>query len=144
MSTVQQINPNFQSKGVTPNNNIYDKTNIGKYIGAAAGLAYGGYHAVGIYRQSKTPEFKDWIAGYLESFIEQIKKIDKNFNLSETADIRETPLFKKGLKWGKAAAIIFALAIPAAIGLGFGAIGDKIANVIKAKKVDNANSVKSE
>ncbi len=127
MSTIQQVNPNFQSKGVTKNNNIYDKTNIGKYIGAGAGAVLGGYKVYKINNVLKLPDETNFLMNLANNFIKQIKEFDADVKLPKT---------EKVVKLGKYTGYAIVLAVTAAIGLGIGAIGDSIANSIIAKRTD--------
>lgn len=134
MSTIQQVNPNFQSKGVTKNNNIYEKTNIGKYIGVGAGAVLGGYNVYKINNALKLPDESKFMMSFVNAVISKIKEYDAS---------AELPKSEKIIKLGKKTAYGIILAITAAIGLGIGAIGDAIANGIKAKRLDKAKQAEN-
>ncbi len=134
MSTIQQVNPNFQSKGVTKNNNIYEKTNIGKYIGVGAGAVLGGYNVYKINNALKLPDESKFMMSFVNAVISKIKEYDAS---------AELPKSEKIIKLGKKTAYGIILAITAAIGLGIGAIGDSIANGIKAKRLDKAKQAEN-
>ena len=134
MSTIQQVNPNFQSKGVTKNNNIYEKTNIGKYIGVGAGAVLGGYNVYKINNALKLPDESKFMMSFVNAVISKIKEYDAS---------AELPKSEKMIKLGKKTAYGIILAITAAIGLGIGAIGDAIANGIKAKRLDKAKQAEN-
>ena len=134
MSTIHSVNTNFQSKGVTKNNNIYEKTNIGKYIGVGAGAVLGGYKVYKINNALKFPDETNFLMNFTNSIIRQIKEFDAS---------AEFPKTEKMIKYGKYTAYAIVLAVTAAIGLGIGAIGDSIANGIKAKRLDKAKQAEN-
>lgn len=131
----------FTSRAYTDNGKEYRRSNYGKIIGSGVGVAggaYVGYKGVKLVNQVM-PIIKEYkIYEAITQFVDGIGQANGREALTE-AEYTEMPkqMFKYGSKLSQI--VIGTLAIGAALaGLGIGALGDSIANVVKRKKADKA------
>lgn len=131
----------FTSRAYTDNGNEYRRSNYGKIIGSGVGVAggaYVGYKGAKLVNQVM-PIIKEYkIYEAITQFIDGIGQANGREALTD-AEYIEMPkqMFKYGSKLSKI--VIGTLAVGAALaGLGIGAFGDSIANMIKSKKADKA------
>ena len=129
----------FTSRAYTDNGNEYRRSNYGKIIGSGVGVAggaYVGYKGAKLVNQVM-PIIKEYkIYETITQFVDGIGQANCREALTD-AEYIEMPkqMFKYGSKLSKI--VIGTLAIGAALaGLGIGAFGDSIANVVKRKKAD--------
>lgn len=129
----------FTSRAYTDNGNEYRRSNYGKIIGSGVGVAGG---ALVGYKGATTvnkvmPIIKEYkIYETITQFMDGIGQANGREALTE-AEYIEMPkqMFKYGSKLSKI--VIGTLAVGTALaGLGIGAFGDSIANVVKRKKAD--------
>ena len=129
----------FTSRAYTDNGNEYRRSNYGKIIGSGVGVAGGalvGYKGTKLVNQVM-PIIKEYkIYETITQFMDGIGQANGRAALTE-AEYIELPkqMFKYGSKLSKI--VIGTLAVGTALaGLGIGAFGDSIANVVKRKKAD--------
>ena len=135
------LNKFFTSRAYTDNGNEYRRSNYGKIIGSGVGVAggaYVGYKGAKLVNQVM-PIIKEYkIYEAITQFIDEALQANGKAPLTD-AEYIEMPkqMFKYGSKLSKI--VIGTLAVGAALaGLGIGAFGDSIANVVKRKKADKA------
>ena len=135
----------FTSRSYTNNGNEYRKSNYGKIAGATLGVGAGAYVAttgVKIYKEL-FPQIEK--SGIFESLPEVLNQIAQNFNegkaLFTEAEIKEFPEYLMKFTKKTFKGVVTAISVGVVLlGLGLGAVGDGITNIIKRKNADKAAS----
>lgn len=136
----------FTSRAYTDNGNEYRRSNYGKFIGSGVGIAGGalvGYKGTNFVKEVIQIVKEANVYETLTKSFDEFLKSRKLEPLTE-AQYTEIPqtLLKACSKWSKI--IVGALAVGTAlVGLGIGACGDSIANVVKRKNADKAASAEN-
>ena len=128
---------NFTGHAVTKNGNDYNKTNVGKYIGTAAGVAWVSCPLYVITKNDRS---------YRRFVVETWDKLvsfaaEKSDAFKELRDLPRKEYraarFEGVSHGGKVGVILATIGLPL-VGLGLGAVADGIVNHFRAKKADKS------